>query len=85
MKPLIYSINVCFHLFVPYRELVSLLHSRDIDVYLVSGGFYTVIEPVAKELHIPVKNIFANRLKFYFDGKFQIVIAHYNSNCLNSS
>jgi len=52
------------------KELVSLLHGRDIDVYLVSGGFYSIIEPVAKELHIPVKNIFANRIKFYFDGSY---------------
>ena len=51
------------------RELVKILHSREVDVYLVSGGFDTLIEPVAKELGIPVKNIFANRIKFFFDGK----------------
>lgn len=44
------------------------LHSRDCDVYLVSGGFDTLIEPVAKELGIPARNIYANKLKFYFDG-----------------
>lgn len=52
------------------KELVSLLHNRDVDVYLVSGGFYTIIEPVANELDVPVKNIFANRIKFYFDGSY---------------
>lgn len=51
------------------RELVSLLHARGVDVYLVSGGFYSVITPVAKELGIPFKNIFANRIKFFYDGK----------------
>lgn len=50
------------------RELVKTLHARDSDVYLVSGGFDTLIEPVAKELGIPVRNIYANKLKFYFDG-----------------
>ena len=44
------------------------LHSRDCDVYLVSGGFDTLIEPVAKELGIPLRHIYANKLKFFFDG-----------------
>jgi len=52
------------------KELVSLLQSRDINVYLVSGGFSSIIEPVAKELHIPYKNIFANKIKFFFDGSY---------------
>ena len=50
------------------RDLIALLHLRDVDVYLVSGGFKSLIEPVAKELNIPIENVFANRLKFYFDG-----------------
>ncbi|XP_076367375.1 phosphoserine phosphatase isoform X1 [Tachypleus tridentatus] len=52
------------------RELVKLLHQRGVHVYLVSGGFRTIIEPVARELDIPLKNIFANRLKFYFNGDY---------------
>lgn len=52
------------------KELVEVLLARGVDVYLVSGGFYSVIEPVAKELGIPSKNIFANRIKFYFDGTY---------------
>lgn len=58
--------------FVPLfnRELVSLLHANDVAVYLVSGGFYSIIEPVAKELHIPYKNIYANRIKFFYDGNY---------------
>lgn len=51
-----------------HRDLVALLHLRGVDVYLVSGGFKSLIEPVAKELNIPIENVFANRLKFYFDG-----------------
>lgn len=52
------------------RELVKLLRSRDVDVYLVSGGFASLIEPVAKELGIPRKNIYANKLKFFHDGTY---------------
>ncbi|KAH7637613.1 phosphoserine phosphatase-like protein [Dermatophagoides farinae] len=52
------------------KELVSLLHANDVAVYLVSGGFYSIIEPVAKELHIPYKNIYANRIKFFYDGNY---------------
>ncbi|XP_015786987.1 phosphoserine phosphatase [Tetranychus urticae] len=52
------------------RELISLLQDRDIDVYLISGGFDVIIEPLAKDLGIPVKNIFANRIKFYYDGSY---------------
>ncbi|KAK3866569.1 hypothetical protein Pcinc_022891 [Petrolisthes cinctipes] len=50
--------------------LVEALQARDVDVYLVSGGFCSLIAPVAKMLNIPLENIFANRLKFFFDGKY---------------
>ena len=46
-----------------------MLHRRGTAVYLISGGFRSIIEPVAKEVDIPSKNIFANRLSFYFNGK----------------
>lgn len=39
-------------------------------MYLVSGGFQSIIEPVATELGIPHENIFANQLKFYFNGRY---------------
>ncbi|CAN0378138.1 unnamed protein product, partial [Hapterophycus canaliculatus] len=45
-------------------ELVSALHERGVVVYLVSGGFRQMIEPVADQLSIPRGNIFANRLLF---------------------
>lgn len=40
------------------------------EIYLISGGFYSLIEPLAIELKIPVKNIYANRLMFYYDGTY---------------
>lgn len=51
------------------RRLINCLHSRNVVVYLVSGGFKGLIEPVATELNIPLQNIYANRLKFYLNGK----------------
>ncbi|CAH1801987.1 unnamed protein product [Owenia fusiformis] len=50
--------------------LVSLLHQRGVDVYLISGGFRELIEPVAKILNIPNDNLFCNRIKFYYDGDY---------------
>ncbi|XP_022658385.1 phosphoserine phosphatase-like isoform X2 [Varroa jacobsoni] len=52
------------------EELVGHLHARNTAVYLVSGGFQSIIEPVATELSIPHENIFANQLKFYFNGSY---------------
>lgn len=55
----------------PYIEdLIAQLHKRGTDVYLISGGFDVIIEPAAKQLNIPFKNIFANSIKFYYDGSY---------------
>jgi phosphoserine phosphatase len=43
-------------------ELINLLHERKIPVYLITGGFHQIVDPVAKKLNIPLKNVFANRL-----------------------
>ncbi|CAN8016131.1 unnamed protein product, partial [Ixodes persulcatus] len=51
-------------------ELVAQLQSRGVAVYLVSGGFRSIIESVADELGIPRKNIYANQIKFYFNGEY---------------
>lgn len=51
-------------------ELVKALQERGVTVYLVSGGFRSLIEPVAEKLGIPSSHIFANRLKFYFNGEY---------------
>jgi len=52
------------------RRLVDVLHQRSVPVYLISGGLRGVITPVALELNIPLQNIYANRLKFFFNGKW---------------
>lgn len=51
------------------RELVSYLQERNVQVFLISGGFRSIVEHVASKLNIPLTNVFANKLKFYFNGK----------------
>ncbi|XP_068633233.1 phosphoserine phosphatase isoform X2 [Battus philenor] len=51
-------------------QLVKALQDRGVKVYLVSGGFRCLIDPVAELLNIPVTNVYANRLKFFFDGEY---------------
>ena len=46
------------------KELVETLQSNGRKVYLVSGGFRLMIEPVAEQLNIEKGNIFANTLFF---------------------
>ncbi|KAM7279235.1 hypothetical protein ACFE04_006369 [Oxalis oulophora] len=51
-------------------DLVKKLKASGKDVYLISGGFRQMINPVASLLEIPVENIFANQLLFSNDGEF---------------
>jgi phosphoserine phosphatase len=51
-------------------RLVQSLTQRKKRVFLVSGGFRQMIEPVAAVLNIPTTNIFANSLCFNADGSF---------------
>lgn len=52
-----------------FRELVDSLHQRNIKVFLISGGFRCIVEHVATQLNIPLHHVYANRLRFYFNGK----------------
>lgn len=52
------------------EALIKILHSRQKKVFLISGGFRCLISPVAISLDIPLENVFANRLKFYFTGEY---------------
>jgi len=52
------------------RETVRRLQARGTEVFLVSGGFHELIDPVAKMLNIPVSNVYANRLLYFFDGRY---------------
>lgn len=52
------------------HELVKKLKAKNSDVYLISGGFRQMINPVASILGIPTENIFANNLLFESSGEF---------------
>lgn len=55
----------------PYiEELVGRLQELGRDVYLISGGFDVIIYPAAEILGIPKENVFANSIKFYYDGSY---------------
>jgi len=60
----------CEHLSPNVRELVALLHSRDVAVYLISGGFKEMIEPVARQLGIQADRVYANSLRWDHHGEF---------------
>lgn len=51
-------------------DLVKKLRANNTDVYLISGGFRQMINPVASLLGIPTENIFANQLLFGNSGEF---------------
>ncbi|KDP31347.1 hypothetical protein JCGZ_11723 [Jatropha curcas] len=51
-------------------ELVKKLKAKSTNVYLISGGFRQMINPVASILSIPPENIFANQLLFGSSGEF---------------
>ncbi|CAD5126060.1 DgyrCDS14229 [Dimorphilus gyrociliatus] len=53
------------------KELVKRLQDKQVVVYLVSGGFKTIIEPVADSLLIPRENIIANEFIFNDDGSYK--------------
>ena len=46
------------------------LKNVGVATYLVSGGFDCLIHPVAKQLGIPMENVFANGLEFHQDGSY---------------
>lgn len=46
------------------EKLIESLSGRGIDVYLISGGFRIMIEPIAQELCVGKKNIIANTILF---------------------
>ncbi|CAK8990192.1 Phosphoserine phosphatase (PSP) (PSPase) (O-phosphoserine phosphohydrolase) [Durusdinium trenchii] len=52
------------------KEVVQMLHKQGTDVYLVSGGFQNMIKPIALELHIPQKMIYANEILFDEQGNY---------------
>ncbi|XP_055620299.1 phosphoserine phosphatase isoform X2 [Toxorhynchites rutilus septentrionalis] len=52
------------------RELIDQLRQSSAEIYLISGGFDCLIEPVADALDIPLCNLFANKLYFHYNGSY---------------
>ena len=50
------------------KELVNILHMKEVHVYLVSGGFRQMINPIADVLGISHKKIYANNILFKNDA-----------------
>lgn len=51
-------------------KLVEVLHERGTHVYLVSGGFRLMIEPVAERLGVSIERIYANTILFDEKGNY---------------
>jgi phosphoserine phosphatase len=51
-------------------QLMQSLQKKKVDVWLVSGGFRIMIEPIAKKLNIPITNIVANHILFDEKGEY---------------
>ncbi|PSC74868.1 glycerol-3-phosphate dehydrogenase [Micractinium conductrix] len=49
------------------RELIHQLQGRGVAVYLISGGFRELCLPICRELGVPPKNLFANRMNWQVD------------------
>lgn len=52
------------------EEFMAYLKSHNKKIYLISGGFHSLIDPVAEQLGIARTNVFANKLLFDFTGNY---------------
>lgn len=59
---LMFHFSVAWSSGVP--ELVKCLQDRGTAVFLVSGGFHAIIDPIALHLGIPPDHVFANTILF---------------------
>ena len=52
--------------YTPYfRSVVAAMQTRGTQIFLVSGGFTQMINPIADELGIPRTHVFANTILFH--------------------
>jgi len=75
MQPTVEGVAKCLEKekpkFTPgMKQVMARLQERGVELYLVSGGFTLMIEPIAEILKIPKENIFANKLLFAGDGSY---------------
>jgi phosphoserine phosphatase len=62
--------NHPFRLSPGIDRLIDTLNKNGTDVFLVSGGFRIMIEPIAKSLCVAKSNIIANTILFDQDGNY---------------
>eukprot|EP00798_Chlamydomonas_sp_ICE-L_P020405 gene20405-27184_t len=48
-------------------ELIATLQKRGVQVYLISGGFREILNPIAEYLGVPPTHVIANRMNFQWD------------------
>jgi phosphoserine phosphatase len=53
------------------EEVIQTLQKKQIDIYLVSGGFTQMIFPIAKRLNIPENRVYANTILFDEKGAYK--------------
>lgn len=75
MKPSRPSIEQClqelpFQLTPGVEELIEALTVKGVDVYLVSGGFRIMIEPIALQVAVAKNRIYANTILFDDEGNY---------------
>eukprot|EP01127_Copromyxa_protea_P006121 TRINITY_DN15932_c0_g1_i1.p1 TRINITY_DN15932_c0_g1~~TRINITY_DN15932_c0_g1_i1.p1 ORF type:complete len:225 (-),score=36.44 TRINITY_DN15932_c0_g1_i1:42-716(-) len=55
----------------PYiTDLFSSLRQRNVDIFLISGGFVQLIEPLLETLQVPKDHVYANVLEFTSEGAY---------------
>ncbi|XP_002167419.2 phosphoserine phosphatase isoform X1 [Hydra vulgaris] len=52
-------------------DLIEILKIRNVDIYLISGGFRPIINAIANSLNIPTENVFANEILFSKNGEYE--------------
>ncbi|XP_078082077.1 phosphoserine phosphatase isoform X2 [Mustelus asterias] len=52
------------------KNLVDHLQQHGVQIFLISGGFRCIVEHVAEKINVPLSNVYANKLKFYFNGDY---------------
>jgi len=50
--------------------LINNIQSRDIDIYIISGGLRQLILPITRTLNIPDNNVYANTILFDDRGEY---------------
>lgn len=52
------------------RDLINKLKQEGKQIFLITGGFDCLINPVANEIGIPLDHVYANKLHFLFNGEY---------------